>query len=76
MKSYKERIAQFLADPLKVTVNVNVNGIATVANSPDLTALDRRLAQLDAATAPAPCLWLGMLASLGRFWIVGGGGLP
>ncbi|MFI7322725.1 hypothetical protein [Streptomyces venezuelae] len=44
----QERIAQLLSDPLKVTVN----GIATVDSSPNLTALERRLAQLDTATAP------------------------
>ncbi|MEV0446029.1 hypothetical protein AB0I84_27000 [Streptomyces spectabilis] len=44
----RERIAQLLAEPLKVSVN----GVATIDNSSNLTALERRLAQLDAATAP------------------------
>ncbi|MEV7192296.1 hypothetical protein AB0N81_10880 [Streptomyces sp. NPDC093510] len=44
----QERITQLLADPLKVTVN----GIATVDNTNNLTALERRLVQLEAGIAP------------------------
>ncbi|WP_051853172.1 hypothetical protein [Streptomyces aureocirculatus] len=44
----QERIAQLLTDPLKVTVN----GIATVDNSANLAALERRLDQIDSVTAP------------------------
>ncbi|MEU1015337.1 hypothetical protein [Streptomyces sp. NPDC005898] len=44
----QERIAQLLTDPLKVTVN----GIVTVDNSSNLAGLERRLAQLETATAP------------------------
>jgi hypothetical protein len=43
-----ERIAALIAEPLKVTVN----GIATIDNSANVAALERRAAQLD--TEPAP----------------------
>ncbi|MFI1176665.1 hypothetical protein [Streptomyces melanogenes] len=44
----RERIATLVAEPLKVTVN----GVATVDNSPNVTALERHLNQLHAARAP------------------------
>ncbi|MFD3511916.1 hypothetical protein [Streptomyces sp. NPDC058657] len=43
-----ERIAGLLAEPLKVTVN----GVVTIDNSANVTALERRAAQL--LTEPAP----------------------
>ncbi|MFG2143643.1 hypothetical protein ACGFRG_05510 [Streptomyces sp. NPDC048696] len=44
----RERIAALLTEPLKVSVN----GVATIDNSPNVTALDRHLSQLQAAKAP------------------------
>ncbi|MFF0741530.1 hypothetical protein ACFYVL_14135 [Streptomyces sp. NPDC004111] len=43
-----ERIAAIVAEPLKVTVN----GVVTIDNSANVTALERRAAQLH--TDPAP----------------------
>lgn len=43
-----ERIAALVAEPLKVTVN----GVATIDNSANVAALERRATQLD--TEPAP----------------------
>ncbi|MGW0731847.1 hypothetical protein [Streptomyces sp. NPDC002851] len=44
----RERIAGLVAEPLKVTVN----GVATIDNSANVTALERQLAQLDDEVAP------------------------
>ncbi|MER6548644.1 hypothetical protein [Streptomyces sp. NPDC001250] len=43
-----ERIAVLVADPLKVTVN----GVATIDNSSNVSALERQAAQLSEAIAP------------------------
>ncbi|MFE5718987.1 hypothetical protein [Streptomyces erythrochromogenes] len=43
-----ERISGLLAEPLRVTVN----GIATIDQSGNVAALERRLNQLDTQTAP------------------------
>ncbi|MGG2460597.1 hypothetical protein ACO0M4_12400 [Streptomyces sp. RGM 3693] len=43
-----ERVAALVAEPLKVTVN----GVATIDNSANVAALERQLAQLNAASAP------------------------
>ncbi|MEU5002081.1 hypothetical protein [Streptomyces sp. NPDC021622] len=43
-----ERIAALVAEPLKVTVN----GVATIDNSANVSALERRAAQLTAEQAP------------------------
>lgn len=43
-----ERIAALLSEPLRVTVN----GVATIDQSANVAALERRLNQLDGQTAP------------------------
>ncbi|SHN07437.1 hypothetical protein [Streptomyces yunnanensis] len=43
-----ERVAALIAEPLKVTVN----GIATIDNSANVAALERRTAQIADETAP------------------------
>ncbi|WP_327356375.1 hypothetical protein [Streptomyces sp. NBC_01304] len=43
-----ERLAALVAEPLKVTVN----GIATIDNSANVTALERHLVQLETVAAP------------------------
>ncbi|MEU9120095.1 hypothetical protein AB0C96_09575 [Streptomyces sp. NPDC048506] len=43
-----ERIAALVAEPLKVTVN----GVATIDNSANVAALERRAAQITDETAP------------------------
>ncbi|GHI41112.1 hypothetical protein [Streptomyces violascens] len=44
----RERIATLIAEPLKVTVN----GVATIDNSANATALERRLEYLQDSRAP------------------------
>ncbi|MGX1909297.1 hypothetical protein ACWIID_10575 [Streptomyces phaeochromogenes] len=44
----RERLAALLAEPLKVTVN----GVATIDNSANVSALERRAAQMLDETAP------------------------
>ncbi|MGW0897641.1 hypothetical protein ACWD0G_11700 [Streptomyces goshikiensis] len=43
-----EQIAGLLSEPLRVSVN----GVATIDHSANVAALERRLTQLDAQTAP------------------------
>ncbi|MGB8946472.1 MAG: hypothetical protein WCD21_40495 [Streptomyces sp.] len=43
-----ERLAALVAEPLKVTVN----GVATIDNSPNVAALERRAAQIADEVAP------------------------
>ncbi|KUL24329.1 hypothetical protein ADL12_37590 [Streptomyces regalis] len=48
MEVLHERLAVLVAEPLKVTVN----GVATIDNSANVTALERRAAQINDETAP------------------------
>jgi hypothetical protein len=43
-----ERVAALIAEPLKVTIN----GVATIDNSANVAALERRAAQIVAETGP------------------------
>lgn len=57
-----EQIATLIAEPLKVTVN----GVATIDNSANVTALERRAAQLADEPAPddPPALEHGLLTAV------------
>ncbi|MDN3029476.1 hypothetical protein [Streptomyces sp. S.PB5] len=57
-----ERLAALVAEPLKVTVN----GVATIDNSANVSALERRAAQMLDETAPdeAPVARHGLLTTV------------